>query len=1205
MKKFIILLMATLMLLTLVACGGGNTDDTSVDTSSDSSQKPSTNSCNHELEEEWRQTIPPKCTSKGVEVRACKKCDYKASRYVDPIGHTEVVLEAVPPTCTQDGLTEGKKCSVCNKVLEEQKFISRETAHEFTEFIKTVTAPTIGGKGKANFKCANCDKTKEIELDALKSELITKNDVFSIETTDYNPAVDNKWKILDGNKGTAGIYSTGDDWFGNKGDTLTITLDQERILTSLDMYVAGNWTFAEVTVRNAKGQVTASKKNIKADGAAYGAKEGVKVNIYSGSKGTKAYTIEIKITEIKENYLTFKVSELEIMAAKVDTRLPHDHVYREYVKETVKATCLVKGKASYACFCGKETEKDTGFGDHEFTHLQSSTPVTCTTDGKAIYKCDCGNLKQFVTKAKGHIYAKLLNYVKEPTMSANGEAVFKCIGCELTSNKTMQALPIEKINYLRVDSIKNGKVTLKLNIYSDAPSFEIRYSSNEITESNFKNATKIDAEITGKREITLTLNLDASLEKCYYVAVKPYSGENSGKIATVRVGGNKLIPIDYNSANIYHGEVLDSFVKLFDEQSEEYRNGVKTPSTVLSKIFKDENDKILYGSNLSPIVDLEYMHYVSSVFLYYAEAGKNVKVRWSSTPVDFMASDSLWDGCYELKSQTGWNEIKLNADTRYIQIIFKDAEAPYEMMVYGFQNGDGDTIATSINKLPTIGDMIGMCGFVAAGGGYTPISSVSCTTVLREYHNFGWTYSLSNYSLDKYLNKPTFFSNSWMGNFDSEYASFRMARINVIPCIQWNLKENPLSYKVDENNLPKTSDGSFIKGDFWDKFNPHTYFTYADGMFTYAARYGSNKASSLIDIMLKRASDNMNVGLGYIDWIELGNEPDGSWNGIHNYYSAYQLAALTSAAYDGHGRTMVSSIDGIGYHFGVKNADSNMGAAMAGVSAASREYITALCYWMKANRNDGKIAFDAFNVHNYMTKEIILPNGMTCYVGASPEESDIVGALSKIVELRNKYYPEKEVWITEFGWDTNQSYATTTSAHAYGEYTGRQVQAMWLTRTYLLLSAIGIDKATMYMCEDVGAVENEAVGKYATTGVIGFEYDENGNKIEVKKDSYYYLYTLKNTLGSYTFDSKVEAYDENVLIYKYTTENGKTAYALWCKTSDGTKSEGYQLRIDASGAMLVEAEYGSISGRKTELKADDLGYVTVNVSENPIYVVVD
>jgi hypothetical protein len=163
---------------------------------------------------------------------------------------------------------------------------------------------------------------------------------------------------------------------------------------------------------------------------------------------------------------------------------------------------------------------------------------------------------------------------------------------------------------------------------------------------------------------------------------------------------------------------------------------------------------------------------------------------------------------------------------------------------------------------------------------------------------------------------------------------------------------------------------------------------------------------------------------------------------------------------------------------------------------------------------------------------------------------------------------------------------------------------MWLTRAYLILSSCGVDKATMYMCEDAG-IDSEVSGKYGTCGVIGFERDEKGNTVEVKKDSYYYMYTLKNTLGDYRFKQEIQAYDENGLIYQFETDDGKTAYAVWCKTSDGTTSEDYLLKIDAEKATLVEAVYGDIDGVKTELTSDNIGYVTINVSENPVYVVVD
>ena len=1135
------------------------------------------------------QAIAPTCKSEGAtESRKCSVCGKVtlASTTIPKIGHTAVTDKAVEATCSQTGLTEGSHCAVCNAVIVPQQVIAKNGNHVYPEFVTVTKNPTTSSTGSATRTCTKCNSTQTVTLDKLVSAKVTKDDVYSVETDIYNAAYNNRWKMVDGNiKITADLWSSGSDWFGDKGDILTITLKQEMVLTSVKLHAAGNYTYGTVRVKDSAGNVTASK-TVRANGSAYGG-DPQTFAIYSGS-GIKAYTIEVEIGDIK-GIGTFRISEVEMVGTKQDVRISHTHNYREFIETTRVATCQVANIDVYECFCGKQKEITGAKIDHTYDTLKTELLATCFTDGKSVYACQCGQTKTVTTPATGHKCYKLVSYEIVPTTSQGGRATYQCIYCNQRDVRDVAPLPLEEINYLRVDKIENGKVTLKFNVYGEMPSYEVRYSTSEITEDNFSSATLANATITGSSLVTVTLNLNAGLNNCYYVALRPYSGTNSGEIVTVRVGGDKDIPIEYDKAQVYSGEVLNSFKTLFDEDT----------ATRLGQIFNDSEDTDLYGSSLRPIVDLEYMHYLTKIS-FYSDAGYSITVRWSDIPLDFMSANSSWDGYKTVTTTAGWNNVTVNTKARYFQIIFKDGECPYEISAYGYQCGDGDTISTTIGTLPTVGELMGMCGFVAAGGGHTPIDSVSCTTVLREYHNFGWSYNAKKYGL-----QASFFTGSWMGDFDYEYATYKAAGINVIPCIQWNLgNKETISYQVDANKRPVyDSDGKLIRATFWERFDPHTYFVFADSVFAYAARYGTNSSAALLEITKLHCSDAPLVGQGTVEWIEMGNEPDGAWNGIHNYLSAYQLAAATSAAYDGHCSTLVNTTTG-GYHLGGKNADPNMNFALAGVSGVSNEYITAMCYWMKANRPDGSVAFDAFNVHHYMSKQVELPNGSTAYVGISPEEAKLDELLSNLVELRDKYYPEKEVWLTEFGWDTNQSYATSTSAHAYGEYTGRQVQAMWLTRAYLLLSASGIDKADMYMCEDVG-VEEESVGKYGTCGVIGFERDENGDLYEVKKDSYYYLYTLKNALNGYTFQEKVEAYDENVMIYKYETENGKTAYAVWCKTSDGTKSENYQLRIDGNTATLIEAVYGDIDGVSSSLTADELGYVSVDVSENPVYVIVD
>jgi len=72
---------------------------------------------------DWEVTKEATCTEEGEKSRTCERCDAIETEELAMADHTIVKDEAVPATCTKPGKTEGSHCSVCNKVIVEQKVI--------------------------------------------------------------------------------------------------------------------------------------------------------------------------------------------------------------------------------------------------------------------------------------------------------------------------------------------------------------------------------------------------------------------------------------------------------------------------------------------------------------------------------------------------------------------------------------------------------------------------------------------------------------------------------------------------------------------------------------------------------------------------------------------------------------------------------------------------------------------------------------------------------------------------------------------------------------------------------------------------------------------------------------------------------------------------------------------------------------------------
>lgn len=107
--------------------------------------------------EEILPSVEPTCTETGLtEGKKCTVCGevLVEQTVIDALGHSIEILPAVEPSCTETGLTEGQKCTVCGETLVEQTVV--EALGHTEETIVGVVPTCIDSGISDGIKCTVC-----------------------------------------------------------------------------------------------------------------------------------------------------------------------------------------------------------------------------------------------------------------------------------------------------------------------------------------------------------------------------------------------------------------------------------------------------------------------------------------------------------------------------------------------------------------------------------------------------------------------------------------------------------------------------------------------------------------------------------------------------------------------------------------------------------------------------------------------------------------------------------------------------------------------------------------------------------------------------------------------------------------------------------------------------------------------------------------
>jgi len=643
----------------------------------------------------------------------------------------------------------------------------------------------------------------------------------------------------------------------------------------------------------------------------------------------------------------------------------------------------------------------------------------------------------------------------------------------------------------------------------------------------------------------------------------------------------------------------DNPSKFVDEQTSEY------PKTFVDRDWNECYKHAKYVFDLGA-------YYRENTLLFYDTFAVDWIYLYTGDPSNWKLIDSIETSFGDsFSNEHIWDTLTFCDTTRFIMLEFASPQSRVnEITLHAILYDSSSTVLSadtgSVIGPSVMNKLMGINGFNA-----DPDSILSVAGSIRLYYN--WSYadggtdtaqnryyypfcsSYQGYPMNKYSFNP-----DWdQRHLDDDFAKFCNSGLEINACLQTSA--HYIRPGFNENAKP-----IFIGS---DSTNPESYRAHADYLFQFAARFGRTQVNNgLLRLESSTSACNGNnlsqinkTGLGFVSSIENWNEEDKWWLTKAEYFSPFEMAAMSSADYDGHERSMGDTV-------GVKNADPTMKFVLGGLAKLDLNYIRNMKLWSDYNRKvTHKFPADVLNFHHYSNA-----GGETGPIyGISPEQDSLKFKLKQIVDYRDRYLPGLEIWLSEFGYDSDSLSVQRTPI--INGLTREEVQGRWLVRSFLEIAASGINRAHWYLSQDCYSEGDEAHTLYNTSGLVkdnAYSNPDthlpwhNHNSFD-KKPSWYYMYIMKNALTNYSFYRENLSGNSDINIYEFKTPNSdSTIYAVWCTSDTNKVVNNFPIFIGSSSldtvSLITPLNYSKNPSITMLSQSNDTVYV--QVTELPIFI---